>query len=153
MIGSDKLFSDIEFPIQNVFSDKINKVFKLVEIEKSEIAKFAGKSNKTFYNKPSYKKKNMKVGLDYKKKQNQKRFEKPNYQKKMNFVHGTSFAEEKELKFRWQSNEEFFAQKKQQQQVKDVSKRTFLNVIKVDILHVSVQIQNLLILRKRSLML
>ncbi|KAM0007299.1 hypothetical protein Hdeb2414_s0145g00813001 [Helianthus debilis subsp. tardiflorus] len=44
MIGLDKLFSDIEFPIQNVILDKIDKVFKLVEIEKSDIAKFARKS-------------------------------------------------------------------------------------------------------------
>ncbi|KAJ0441645.1 hypothetical protein HanIR_Chr16g0800121 [Helianthus annuus] len=66
MIGLDKLFSDVEFPIQNVISDKIDKVFKLVEIEKSEISKYAGKSKKTFYNKPGYKKKNMKAGLGYK---------------------------------------------------------------------------------------
>ena len=42
----------------------------------------------------------------------------------MSFIQGKSLAEEKELKFRQQSNEEFQAQKKQQQQVKDVSKRT-----------------------------
>ncbi|KAJ0912571.1 hypothetical protein HanRHA438_Chr06g0275821 [Helianthus annuus] len=100
MIGSDKLFSDNEFPIQNVISDKINKVFKLVEIQKSEISKFAGKGKKTFYNKPGYKKKNMKAGLGYKKKQNWKRNVTPNYQEKMNFVHGTSSKEEKELQFR-----------------------------------------------------
>ncbi|MFS7922915.1 hypothetical protein Hanom_Chr03g00254661 [Helianthus anomalus] len=98
MIGSDKLFSDIEFPIQNVISEKIDKVFKLAEIEKSEISKFARKSNKTFYNKLGYKKKNMKVALGYKKKHYQKkRAEKQNVPKKMNFVHGTSSEEEKEL--------------------------------------------------------
>ncbi|MFS7945879.1 hypothetical protein Hanom_Chr06g00529301 [Helianthus anomalus] len=71
MIGSDKLFSDIEFPIQNVIVDKIDKVFKLVEIETAEIDKFVGKTiKKTFYNKPGYKKKNTKAGLDYKNKQN-----------------------------------------------------------------------------------
>ncbi|KAM0035954.1 hypothetical protein Hdeb2414_s0015g00452611 [Helianthus debilis subsp. tardiflorus] len=42
MIGLDKLFSDVEFPIQNVISDKIHKVFKLVDIEKTVIAKLAG---------------------------------------------------------------------------------------------------------------
>ncbi|MFS7996476.1 putative transcription factor interactor and regulator CCHC(Zn) family [Helianthus anomalus] len=41
-----------------------------------------------------------------------------------NFVHGTSSEEEKELQFRRHSNEEFYAQKKQQQQAKDFSKRT-----------------------------
>ena len=63
MIGSDKLFLDVVFPIQNVISEKIDKVFKMIEIEKSEIPKFAGKGHKTFYNKPGYKKKNMKAGL------------------------------------------------------------------------------------------
>ncbi|MFS8002647.1 hypothetical protein Hanom_Chr13g01204561 [Helianthus anomalus] len=49
MIGPDKLFSDVEFPIQNVIADKIEKVFKPVEIEMSEIVKSAGKaSKKTF---------------------------------------------------------------------------------------------------------
>ncbi|MFS7936695.1 hypothetical protein Hanom_Chr05g00418831 [Helianthus anomalus] len=71
MIGSDKLFSDIEVLIQNVISKKFDNVFKLVEIEKSDIAKFASKARrKTFYNKPSYKNKNTKAGLGYKKKQN-----------------------------------------------------------------------------------
>ncbi|KAJ0456719.1 hypothetical protein HanIR_Chr15g0765651 [Helianthus annuus] len=37
MIGSDKLFLDVVFPIQNVISEKVDKVFKMVEIEKSEI--------------------------------------------------------------------------------------------------------------------
>ncbi|MFS7937063.1 putative transcription factor interactor and regulator CCHC(Zn) family [Helianthus anomalus] len=69
----------------------------------------------------------MKAELGYKKKQNQEHFEKQNYQKKTNFVHGTSFEEEKELQYRRQSNEEFYAQKKQQQQVKDVSKKTCFN--------------------------
>ncbi|MFS7953697.1 putative transcription factor interactor and regulator CCHC(Zn) family [Helianthus anomalus] len=41
----------------------------------------------------------------------------------MNFIHGTSSEEEKELQFRRQPNEEFYAQKKQQH-VKDVSKKT-----------------------------
>ncbi|MFS7995517.1 hypothetical protein Hanom_Chr12g01118811 [Helianthus anomalus] len=64
MVGSDKLYSYIEVPIQNVIVEKIDKVFKLVEIEKSEIETFAGKmSKKIFYNKPSNKKKNTKVGL------------------------------------------------------------------------------------------
>ncbi|MFS8002562.1 hypothetical protein Hanom_Chr13g01203501 [Helianthus anomalus] len=87
MIRSDKLFSDFEVPIQNVITDKIDKVFKLAAIDK-----FAGKASwKTFYNKPGYKKKNMKAGLCYKKKQNQKKsFKKSNLQKQTNFVHGTS---------------------------------------------------------------
>ncbi|KAJ0929621.1 putative transcription factor interactor and regulator CCHC(Zn) family [Helianthus annuus] len=125
MIGSDKLFLDVVFPIQNVISEKVDQVFKMVEIEKSEISKFAGKGHKTFYNKPGVKKKNMKAGLGYKKKQNRKKNEVPNYQAKLSFVQGNSLAEEKELKIGRQSNAEFEAQKrKQQPQVKDVSMRT-----------------------------
>ncbi|KAJ0838621.1 putative transcription factor interactor and regulator CCHC(Zn) family [Helianthus annuus] len=125
MIGSDKLFLDVVFPIKNVISEKVDKVFKMVEIEKSEISKFVGKSHKGSYNKPGFKKKNMKAGLGYKKKQNRKKNEVPNYQAKMSFVQGNSLAEEKELKIGRQSNAEFEAQKrKQQPQVKDVSMRT-----------------------------
>ncbi|KAM0071966.1 putative transcription factor interactor and regulator CCHC(Zn) family [Helianthus debilis subsp. tardiflorus] len=153
MIGSDKLFLDVVFPIQNVISEKIDKVFKMVEIEKSEISKFVGKGHKTFYNKPGFKKKNMKACLGYKKKQKWKKNEVPNYQTKMSFVQGKSLAEEKELKFGRQSNEEFLARKKRQQpQVKDVSKRTCFKCDQLDILHASVQIRNLLMLiRKRNL--
>ncbi|KAJ0560275.1 hypothetical protein HanHA300_Chr06g0209641 [Helianthus annuus] len=43
IIGSDKLFLDVVFQIQNVISEKIDNVLKMVEIEKSEISKFAGK--------------------------------------------------------------------------------------------------------------
>ncbi|MFS7947729.1 hypothetical protein Hanom_Chr06g00551651 [Helianthus anomalus] len=80
MTGSNKLFSDIEILIQNAILENIDKVFKLVEIEKYEIEKFVGKSKKTFYNKSSYKKKNMKARLGYNKNQNQKKhFQKSNY--------------------------------------------------------------------------
>ncbi|MFS8024476.1 hypothetical protein Hanom_Chr16g01463711 [Helianthus anomalus] len=43
----------------------------------------------------------------------------------MNFVHGTSFEEEKEIRFSRQTNEEFYAQKKKHQQAKDVSKKIY----------------------------
>ncbi|MFS7962260.1 putative transcription factor interactor and regulator CCHC(Zn) family [Helianthus anomalus] len=63
--------------------------------------------------------------MGYKKKNNQKKsFKKSNFQKKMNFVHGTSSEKEKEIQFSRQTNEEFYARKKQQQQAKDVSKNT-----------------------------
>ncbi|MFS8002646.1 putative transcription factor interactor and regulator CCHC(Zn) family [Helianthus anomalus] len=42
----------------------------------------------------------------------------------MNFVHGTCSEAEKEIQFSRQTNEEFYAQNKQQQQAKDVSKKT-----------------------------
>ncbi|MFS8002803.1 hypothetical protein Hanom_Chr13g01206391 [Helianthus anomalus] len=37
MNGSDKLYSDKEFPIENVNVDKLKKVFKLVEFDVSEV--------------------------------------------------------------------------------------------------------------------
>ncbi|MFS7936037.1 putative transcription factor interactor and regulator CCHC(Zn) family [Helianthus anomalus] len=123
MIGSNKMFLDIVFPIQNVMSEKIDKVFKMVEIEKSEISKFAGKGFKGSYIKPGSKKKNMKSGLGYKKKHNRNRTERSNFQTKMIFVQGKSFTEEEKLKIGKQSNAEFEAMKKKQQQSKDVSKK------------------------------
>ena len=36
MSGSDKLYSDFDFPIENVNVDKIKNVFKLIEINVSE---------------------------------------------------------------------------------------------------------------------
>ncbi|MFS7919049.1 putative transcription factor interactor and regulator CCHC(Zn) family [Helianthus anomalus] len=46
------------------------------------------------------------------------------FRKNLNFVHGTSSEEEKEIRFSRQTNEEFSAQIKKQQQAKDVSKKT-----------------------------
>ncbi|MFS7969295.1 hypothetical protein Hanom_Chr09g00807481 [Helianthus anomalus] len=37
MFGSDKLYSDLEFPLENVNVDKMNKVFKLVEVDVSDV--------------------------------------------------------------------------------------------------------------------
>ncbi|MFS7948751.1 hypothetical protein Hanom_Chr06g00563551 [Helianthus anomalus] len=48
MCGSDKLYSDSEFPIENVNVDKLKKVFKLVEIDVSEMKGL--KSSKRFLN-------------------------------------------------------------------------------------------------------
>ncbi|KAJ0828239.1 putative transcription factor interactor and regulator CCHC(Zn) family [Helianthus annuus] len=39
MIGTDKLYSDIEFPLQNVKFENVEKVFKLVELSVNEIKK------------------------------------------------------------------------------------------------------------------
>ncbi|KAF5790764.1 putative transcription factor interactor and regulator CCHC(Zn) family [Helianthus annuus] len=122
MIGSDKLFLDVVFPIQNVILEKIDKVFKMVEIQKSEMSKFAGKGYRGSYNKSGSKKKNMKAGLGYKKEQNRNRSNRQNFQTKTNFVQGKSFTEEEKLKIGQQSNAEFEAMKRKQHQAKDVSK-------------------------------
>ncbi|MFS7913738.1 hypothetical protein Hanom_Chr02g00145211 [Helianthus anomalus] len=91
MVGSDKLFSDIDFPIQYVIVEKIEKVFKLVKIEISEFENLVGKARnlkgkKSFYNKPrnsNYHKKNIRAGLGYKKKKYQnKKFKSQIFRKK-----------------------------------------------------------------------
>ncbi|KAJ0714031.1 putative transcription factor interactor and regulator CCHC(Zn) family [Helianthus annuus] len=122
MIESDKLYLDVVFPIQNVISEKIDKVFKMVEIEKSEISKYAGQGSKRSYNKPGSKKKNTRSGLGYKKTQSRNRTERSNVQTKMNFDQGKSFTEE-EIKIGTQSNTELEVMKKKRQQPKDVSKK------------------------------
>ncbi|MFS7961939.1 hypothetical protein Hanom_Chr08g00720831 [Helianthus anomalus] len=59
MNGSDRLYSDTEFPIENVNVDKLKKVFKLFEIDVSEVKgltsskKFLNfERDKSYYKKP-----------------------------------------------------------------------------------------------------
>ncbi|MFS7911645.1 hypothetical protein Hanom_Chr02g00120551 [Helianthus anomalus] len=109
MNGSDKLYSDEEFPIQNVNLKNIEKVFKLMEIEVSEIENLATtarylnlKKDKSYYSKPRncyFQKKNQsneRAVLGYCKKNQKTKFQKSNFVKKMNFVHGTSSESDKE---------------------------------------------------------
>ncbi|KAJ0603966.1 putative transcription factor interactor and regulator CCHC(Zn) family [Helianthus annuus] len=46
MIGTDKLYSDFEYPLQNVKIEHVEKVFKLVEMNIDEV------NNKEFFSKP-----------------------------------------------------------------------------------------------------
>ncbi|XP_021985049.1 uncharacterized protein LOC110880937 [Helianthus annuus] len=46
MSGTDKLYSDFEYPLQNTRIENVEKVFKLVEIDISEV------NNNTFFSKP-----------------------------------------------------------------------------------------------------
>ncbi|MFS7947933.1 hypothetical protein Hanom_Chr06g00553991 [Helianthus anomalus] len=56
MNASDKLYLDQDFPIQNFNLDKIEKVFKLVDIEVSDVQKLTSSKGflkaKTYYTKP-----------------------------------------------------------------------------------------------------
>ncbi|MFS7915095.1 hypothetical protein Hanom_Chr02g00161311 [Helianthus anomalus] len=59
MSGSDKLYSDIEFPLENVNVDKLNKNFKFVEFDVSEIESLKSskrmmnfEKDKVYYKKP-----------------------------------------------------------------------------------------------------
>ncbi|MFS7904262.1 putative transcription factor interactor and regulator CCHC(Zn) family [Helianthus anomalus] len=119
--GSDKLYSDQEFPIQNMNYEKIDQVCKMIEISKSEIENLS----ETYYSKPkrtgnnNYKGKNYpenkRKGLGYEKKRND-RYQKPNYKKKVDFVFGSTTVSEKERLGKEPSNDEFYAQKKQREQ-------------------------------------
>ncbi|MFS7981055.1 hypothetical protein Hanom_Chr10g00946461 [Helianthus anomalus] len=94
--GLDKFFSNIEFPIQKVILEKLEKMYKLVEIEVSKIENLAttarnlnSKREKSFYTKSRnshYQKKNFKnerAGLGYKNNKNQnKRFQKSNLRRR-----------------------------------------------------------------------
>ncbi|XP_022040293.1 uncharacterized protein LOC110942838 [Helianthus annuus] len=62
MTGTDKLYTDFEYPIQNANLENVEKVFKLVEIDISEVNNnsFLSKPKKSFVNNPG--KKNERVG-------------------------------------------------------------------------------------------
>ncbi|MFS7962404.1 hypothetical protein Hanom_Chr08g00726251 [Helianthus anomalus] len=51
MMGSDKLFSDSEFPIENVNMNKLTNVFKLVEVELSAVNNLCQKKGKIKFEK------------------------------------------------------------------------------------------------------
>ncbi|MFS7954124.1 hypothetical protein Hanom_Chr07g00626621 [Helianthus anomalus] len=59
MSGSEKLYSDLEFPLENVNVDKLNKVFTLVEVDVSEVKSLKSskrrmnfEKDKAYYKKP-----------------------------------------------------------------------------------------------------
>ena len=59
MVGSDKLYLDCDFPIENVNVDRIRNVFKLIEINVSEVDELKGAKRKmnfekvkSYYKKP-----------------------------------------------------------------------------------------------------
>ncbi|KAJ0581525.1 hypothetical protein HanHA300_Chr04g0142031 [Helianthus annuus] len=60
MLGSDKLFSDSEFPIENVNLSKLTNVFKLVEVDLSEVNNLSQtKSKMSFEKEKDYNKKSV----------------------------------------------------------------------------------------------
>ena len=54
MMGSDKLFSDSEFPIENVNMNKLTNVFKLVEVELSAVNTLSQKKDRVYNKKTGY---------------------------------------------------------------------------------------------------
>ncbi|KAJ0434381.1 hypothetical protein HanIR_Chr17g0880921 [Helianthus annuus] len=54
MSGSDKLFSDSEFPLENVNLNKLTNVFKLVEVELSAVNNLSRKKERVYNKKAVY---------------------------------------------------------------------------------------------------
>ncbi|KAF5822208.1 putative transcription factor interactor and regulator CCHC(Zn) family [Helianthus annuus] len=127
---SDKLYSDKEFPIRSVQMEKIQKVFKLTEINISEIKdvnltekpkKYTSRvqqrlnkkkgysSGSGFQKKPNHNSNFKKKGLGFIPPENHKN-EKISKTKTV-FVSGSSSEEEEKNSFWKQSNKEFFVEK------------------------------------------
>ncbi|MFS8016849.1 hypothetical protein Hanom_Chr15g01373361 [Helianthus anomalus] len=157
MVASDKLFSDDEFPIQNLIAEKVDKVFNLVEIDKSEIENLLVKRARIiFYYKPSYIQKNTKAGLGYKKKQNQnKKSESQNFRKRraLFMEQVLNKRNKSDLVDRLMRNS--MLRKRNNNMPKMFQRNNVLNVNKLDMLAANVQTWSLLMLKriKRNLML
>ncbi|KAJ0556425.1 putative transcription factor interactor and regulator CCHC(Zn) family [Helianthus annuus] len=140
---SDKLYNDKEFPIRSVRFDMIKKVFKMTEINISEIKDLSlnGKSKKytSRVQQRLNKKKGYNSGTGFQKKPNQNRsykkkglgFIPPENHKnvkksktKTEFVSGGSAEEEQKKPFWRQSNQEFLAEKKKNETGVSHSKET-----------------------------
>ncbi|KAJ0827365.1 putative transcription factor interactor and regulator CCHC(Zn) family [Helianthus annuus] len=137
---SDKLYSDEEFPIRGVKTELINKVFKLTEINMSEIKDLCLIDKpKPYTSRVQHrlnKKKNYGSGSDFQKRSNHNgNFKKKglgftptekqknekyvrDFKSKKSFVSGTSTDEEEKTNFWRESNKEFLA-KKQDEQKRD----------------------------------
>ncbi|KAJ0927084.1 putative transcription factor interactor and regulator CCHC(Zn) family [Helianthus annuus] len=140
--GSDKLYSDESFPIRSVKLEMINKVFKITEINISEIKdlNFSGKpkqytsrdqqrlNKKMSYNcgynfqkKSTHNRNFKKKGLGFNQPKNYKN-EKV-YKPKTVFVSGKTTEDEKDQAFRKQTNQEFLAKKQEDMKKKVVQKK------------------------------
>ncbi|KAL9994360.1 putative transcription factor interactor and regulator CCHC(Zn) family [Helianthus debilis subsp. tardiflorus] len=127
---SDKLYSDDAFPIRSVKFEMINKLFKITEINISEIKDLNLSEKPKQYTSREQKRINKKMGYNcgysFQKKPNQNRnfqrkglgFNQPKnyknekvYKPKTVFVSGKTSEAEKEQAFRKQTNQEFLAKK------------------------------------------
>ncbi|MFS7899280.1 hypothetical protein Hanom_Chr00s050994g01779911 [Helianthus anomalus] len=119
MNGSDKLYSDEEFLIENVNVDKLEKVFKLVEIDVSEVNGFSSskiflnfQNDKSYYNKPNvpprFQNNNQNRGFTGQrdgKNYQRRKFQRSKFVKKTTFVKSSSTMNEQESEIFSKSNE------------------------------------------------
>ncbi|XP_022013953.1 uncharacterized protein LOC110913430 [Helianthus annuus] len=134
--GSDKLYPDEEFPIENVNVDKLEKVFKLVEIDVSEVDRLSSskrflnfQKDKSYYNKPRnpprFQNNNQNKGVYGQRdgKNNQRRnFQKSKFVNKTTLVKSSSSMNDQESEIFSKTNEEFFEKKASQTQTEGPSR-------------------------------
>ncbi|KAF5766373.1 putative transcription factor interactor and regulator CCHC(Zn) family [Helianthus annuus] len=139
---SDKLYSDEEFPIRGVKTEIIKKVFKLIEINISEIKdvnlidkpkKYTSRvqqreNKKKGYNsgsgyrkKPNHNGNFKKKGLGFIPPENYKN--EKTYKLKTEFVSGSSSEEEEKSSFWKQTNREFLAKKQEEMKNEAIQKK------------------------------
>ncbi|XP_021984602.1 uncharacterized protein LOC110880296 [Helianthus annuus] len=126
--GSDKLYPDEEFLIENVNVNKLEKVFKLVGIDVSEVDRLSSykrflnfQKDKYYYNKPKnpprFQNNNQNRGYNGQwagKQQKKRNFQKSKFVKKTTFVKSSSSMKDQESEIFSKLNEEFFANKASQ---------------------------------------
>ncbi|MFS7997572.1 hypothetical protein Hanom_Chr12g01143321 [Helianthus anomalus] len=119
MNGSDKLYSDEEFLIENVNVDKLEKVFKLVEIDVSKVNGFSSskiflnfQNDKSYYNKPNvpprFQNNNQNRGFTGQrdgKNYQRRNFQRSKFVKKTTFVKSSRTMNEQESEIFSKSNE------------------------------------------------
>ncbi|KAJ0441294.1 putative transcription factor interactor and regulator CCHC(Zn) family [Helianthus annuus] len=130
MLGSDKLFSDSEFPIENVNMNKLTNVFKLVEVELSAVNNLSQKKSKMRFEKEKvYNKKSVNPPRFYNNNRNNqsggyqggKSYQKRNvpnkrFVEKKKFVNSSSSLADEEKEIFSKSNKEFFEKRASQSQ-------------------------------------
>ncbi|KAM0008884.1 putative transcription factor interactor and regulator CCHC(Zn) family [Helianthus debilis subsp. tardiflorus] len=140
--GSDKLYSDESFPIRSVRIEMIQKVFKITEINISEIKDFNLNGKPKQYTSRDQQRINKKMGYNcgyrFQKKPNHDRNYKKKglglippknyknekfYKQKNVFVSGKTSEAEKEKLFRNQTNQEFLAKKQEESKKTEVLKK------------------------------
>ncbi|KAJ0463050.1 putative transcription factor interactor and regulator CCHC(Zn) family [Helianthus annuus] len=140
--GSDKLYSDESFPIRSVRIEMIQKVFKITDINISEIKDFNLNGKPKQYTSRDQQRINKKMGYNcgysFQQKSNHNRnFKKKGlgfippknyknekfYKQKNVFVSGKTSEAEKEKLFRNQTNQEFLAKKQEEPKKTEVLKK------------------------------
>ncbi|KAJ0601420.1 putative transcription factor interactor and regulator CCHC(Zn) family [Helianthus annuus] len=131
MMGSDKLFSDSEFPIENVNMNKLTNVFKLVEVELSAVNNLNRKKDRVYNKKTGYpprfynnNRNNWSGGYQGGKPFQKKNVSHKRFVEKKKFVNSSSSLADEEKEIFSKSNKEFFEKRASQAQSEGTSRVT-----------------------------